>query len=169
MGAFDRKRPREYRLRIEGVSMALKHRYTVLCDYVLRGQDGKLALVGTFENVWLREFPGSIPRMFIVVSFTGRPGDKYKIELEGPGQKSIATLTEDELGPAKPSNDFEVSSTTFIVDAQNAPFEKPGMYAIVLRGDKRLVHRLTFGVVKRESREDALNADNQDTTAQVVS
>ncbi len=46
--------------------------FAVLADYALIDQQGKLSVLGIFQNVWVAQFPAVHPRTHLVVRVRGR-------------------------------------------------------------------------------------------------
>ncbi len=68
--------------------MAINHLYTILCDYLVQSEDGKVSANGIFHNIEVKEFPAAKDPMGIVVAFAGDPGEPFAIVLERPDGSS---------------------------------------------------------------------------------
>lgn len=53
-----------------------------LCDLALITREGKLAVIGIFDQIMLREFPGGIICAFFVATIIGEPKTQYIMSLQ---------------------------------------------------------------------------------------
>jgi hypothetical protein len=127
--------------------MAIRHTATVVCDYLIKADDGRHTLVGIFRNIHVAQFPAVKDPLGIYVEFTGTPGDEFEIVLASPG--SSETLFKGTVGTPKLQR-FEQATSHFSAVAKPAVFKKPGVYRIILKSKGRTVHSHPFGVFQKK-------------------
>lgn len=104
-----------------------------LCDYATISKENKLSINGIFDIVNVSNFPGGIPRGFLVATISGQPNTTYSLTLKA-------------TGPAPTFNPLTLDSTTsangksnLIVELVNLVFQKPGEYNFELYNKKERV------------------------------
>lgn len=126
--------------------MAIHHYYTILCEHLIRADDGKLSCIGLYHNIHRPSFPGQF-RLKVVVGFVGAAGDDYAVTLEGPEGFAPIEIARDEVGP-QPQGDIphRHAVMNLVADTQ-VGLPRPGSYAIVLRSGEVIANRCEFGVI----------------------
>src|ERR1700730_3109215 len=62
--------------------MKLHTEIITLCDYAVVSREGKLSINGIFDELRIQQFPGGIPRAFLVATINGNPNTQYKLNLK---------------------------------------------------------------------------------------
>ena len=131
--------------------MAVRHRYTLMCETVIRGEDGKLSLINIFQNIELAQFPGGMSRFSFVVGLDAEPGETVEITIEPPGKKpALLTMPHEVQGERRHQGRFHQGQFQLVGEVLQAVFLTPGVYHIVVRSGGRIVDRYPFGVVKTD-------------------
>lgn len=113
--------------------------FSVVADYALVDQSGKISVLGIFQHIWVQQFPAMHPRLHLVLRLKGRRTeigehavrirlvDEHGIEILG-GSGSV-TFAE------PPAGVTEIEAAAILVF--DVPFPHPGMYkfAITLDGE----------------------------------
>jgi hypothetical protein len=131
----------------------------VLADYANVSQEGKLNILGVFQEVNPVAFPAGVPQMFLVVSFEAGAaefGTQKNIRialLEADGTEVMAME-----GPAVVQHPARPGSRAFInqiVALQGLTFQHSGDYAfhILINGDEKRAVPLRVNDVPSESNE----------------
>jgi hypothetical protein len=132
--------------------MAIRHLYTVLCEYVTVGRDGRPTAAGIFHNVEVGSFPAT-RRLGLLIGFGGDEGDPFRITLDGPDGQTIEELGKDAIDAPQALREHEQWTFHAAGVADAATFGAPGVYGISLWDGDQRVHTYPFGVLERESRE----------------
>jgi len=112
--------------------------FSVVADYALVDQSGKISVLGIFQHIWVQQFPAMHPRLHLVLRLKGRRTeigehavhirlvDEQGVEILG-GSGSV-TFAE------PPAGVTEIEAAAILVF--DVPFPHPGMYkfAIMLDG-----------------------------------
>lgn len=86
----------------DGENECLMHvKFALLSDYAIIARDGKLSVIGIFDEINLPQMPGVMPApMYLVVSLTGEPseiGSSFDLELllwDPDGNELFASQTD---------------------------------------------------------------------------
>jgi hypothetical protein len=124
--------------------MAIQHLSTKLCDYLIRADNGRLSLVGTFNNLVSHQLPVAKSPCGLVVELLGDEGDPFTISLEGHGMTLL--LAEGEIHQPPTTSEFEQSVMVIQGDV-SLLFPRPGRYYIVVRSGEEVIHATPFGVL----------------------
>jgi len=116
--------------------MKLELKIIALCDYGMISQDGKLSVIGVFDEIGVTNFPGGIARACFVATIQGEPETEYKLNVK---------MIHPE-GSKNPLNPLGVDVKTgrngisnILVQLVNVVFETAGEYKLVLyHGDDRI-------------------------------
>jgi hypothetical protein len=121
--------------------MKVKAEIITLCDYALVSQEGKLSLIGVFDEVRVAKLPGGISRAFFVAAVKGDPRTEYGFTIK-------AENTTDKAEIIKP---LEVKVKTgyngksnIIVQMINLAFNKQGEYRFSLLSNNEIIGSLTL-------------------------
>jgi hypothetical protein len=116
----------------------------VLCDYALTSQDGKLSVLGIFSQMNMAQLPGITPPYFAVVVLSLDPGN-YSVRFGVVDPVGQQVLTDE-----APEFDMEVETagadTNLVIQFNNLPLSRPGIYQVQLFVDARLTHSLPLNV-----------------------
>jgi hypothetical protein len=116
----------------------------VLCDYALTSQDGKLSVLGIFSQMTLGGLPSASPPFFAVVVLQLDQGT-YSVRFGVVDPAGQQVLTDE-----APEFDLEVdtpgSDTNLVIQFNNLPLPRVGIYQVQLFLDGRLTHSLPLAV-----------------------
>jgi len=115
----------------------------LLCDYALTADDGKLSVMGIFSNITFAEIPGSYPRFFVVFVLTLDSGSHtVRVGITGPDGQPVL--------PEQPRVDVQVDTpgadTNLVIDFNNLPFNRTGIFQVQLFLADRLIHSIPLSV-----------------------
>ena len=107
----------------------LKTEIIALCDYALVDQQGKVSIMGIFDELRVEKFPGGFIDKFLVATVHGDPNDPHtltvKLEKEGNGKNLLnQTIVNITTSPNGKSN--------VIVRLANVGFESEGDYRFLI-------------------------------------
>jgi hypothetical protein len=116
----------------------------VLCDYALTSQDGKLSILGIFSQMNLGQLPGVSPPFFVVVVLTlDRGVFPVRFAIIDPRGESILP---EEPPPFDVQVDMPGTDTNLVLQFNNLPLGRPGIYQIQVFLEGRLVHSIPLSV-----------------------
>jgi hypothetical protein len=130
--------------------MAIRHIATLLCDYLIRSDDGRYTLVGLFKNIEARpgaKLPIIKSPMGIYVEFLAEGGESVEVILKGPGKFSHQLFQSHLAVPETTLLRYQQRSASIGITAQPAAFEREGVYSIVLKSGNKTIHTHRFGVI----------------------
>jgi hypothetical protein len=112
----------------------------VLADYANVSQDGKLNIMGIFQEINAPELPLQLPQMYLVLSFTAGPAefglvrDIRVVLLHSDGQEVFALEAQMQVpNAARPGRRAYINET---IGLAGVPFQQAGDYAFsILVGD----------------------------------
>jgi hypothetical protein len=115
----------------------------LLCDYALTSDDGKLSVLGIFSNISFPSLPNATPRFFVVVILTLDAGTHpVRLGILDPsGQQVLTNPPTVEVNVEMPGAD-----TNLVVDFNNLPFNRAGIFQVQLFLDGRLIHSIPLNV-----------------------
>jgi hypothetical protein len=111
--------------------------FSVVADYALVDQSGKISVLGIFQHIWVQQFPAMHPRLHLVLRLKGRRTeigehavhirlvDEQGVEILG-GSGSV-TFAE------PPAGVTEIEAAAILVF--DVPFPHPGVYKFVITID----------------------------------
>jgi hypothetical protein len=123
---------------------ALEVTLAVLADYANVSQDGKLNIMGIFQEVNAPSLPFPLPQMYLVVSFAAGPAEVDSVRdlrvalLHGDDQEPILNL-EGQLIIPRPMRSGSRSYFNEAIGLAGVTFERAGEYAfsILVGGDEK--------------------------------
>ncbi len=110
-----------------------KLNFSFICDYASVSREGKLSIMGIFENINARVFPVHHPLMYVVANAAGlNSGDRFTCELvpEDDQGRKMAIIT----------SEVKVDSRRhfgFIGQFVNVKYDRPGRYLIKFYVDNK--------------------------------
>jgi hypothetical protein len=115
----------------------------LLCDYALTSDDGKLSVMGIFGNINFPTLPNATPRFFVVVILTLDAGSHpVRLGILDPsGQQVLTDPPTVEVNVQIPGAD-----TNLVVDFNNLPFNRAGIFQVQVFLDGRLLHSIPLNV-----------------------
>ena len=135
--------------------MAIRHYQTILCDQIIEAKDGKISLIGLYDNVRLGAIPGGLLRMWVHVKVDANVGDECDIVVEDDKGMQVAHLghvhiTEDHVAQAAGAGEDEVTQMQhLVITATTGPviFPRFGHYSVALKVGNQVVNRHVFAVI----------------------
>jgi hypothetical protein len=114
----------------------------VLADSANVSQEGKLNILGIFENINAQNFPVTHPTMALVLCFHAERGDMNREHnividfVDDDGHKILDLKGSVKIGEAPPGERFKSNQIIFFNGVQ---FPKPGVYEfkIIINGEER--------------------------------
>lgn len=127
--------------------MAIRHLYTILCDYLVVGQDGRPTAAGIFHNIEFDQLPGARSFLGIVVGLMGEDGDVFRVTLDDPDGECMAELATSAV--EKPTDLREHQQWAYTATGLAAPavFPKAGVYSVCIWEGREKIHAYPFGVL----------------------
>jgi hypothetical protein len=116
----------------------------VLCDYALTSQDGKLSILGIFSQMNLAQIPGASPPFFVVVVLTLDRG-KFPVRF-GLSDPSGQSVLPEEPPPFDVQVEMPGTDTNLVLQFNNLPLNRPGIYQIQMFLEGRLIHSIPLSV-----------------------
>lgn len=115
----------------------------LLADHANRSENGKMNVLGMFNQVYSDSFPYQHPLMFCVVRLTAKPAEFGKMKtievtmLNSDGMR-LGTISSSTTVPT-PDPPTTKANLELILRLQNVPFESPGDYAfaVLVDGDEK--------------------------------
>ena len=115
----------------------------VACDYANLSQDGKLNILGVFNEINAPVLPFNIPQMYIVVSTAAEPSEQgrefpFELLLWGEDGNEILAIQQSLQFPPAPAPGGRVSNNQ-IIGLAGIPFPTAGDYSFIIRigGEQR--------------------------------
>jgi hypothetical protein len=115
-----------------------------ICDTAFPSMDGKLNIIGIFENILAVNFPAVHARLTIVFNVSASLNKHdFKLRLTDSNSRDIVPMIEGtfELNPGQ-------RNFGFIGAVSNVRFEKEGQYSAIVEIDGKQVGITKFGVNK---------------------
>ncbi len=113
--------------------MKLHTEIIALCDYATISREGKLSIMGIFDELRVQQFPGGIARAFFVATLKGEPDTTYSLNIKTElGKKILSSVTIENRTSLSGKNNI-------IIELLNLGFEKEGEYHFTIyQGDKEV-------------------------------
>lgn len=124
----------------------IKLNFLHVCDYASFGENGKINILGIFENIRAKNFPYVHPQLFVVVNIS--------IYKNGEYQNIIQLVNEENVELGKIIFPIKVNSKNFpagvgIMGQLNSiKFEKPGRYYIKVFLDDNEISKKELNVMQ---------------------
>jgi hypothetical protein len=123
----------------------IHHIATVLCDYLIRAEDGRFTLAGIFQNIQTHRIPALKDPMAVYLQFSCEEEAPYEVLLRAPdGEERI--LGSGSSGRPATMGEQQQWSTSFAAVIQ-VVFTQTGTWAVILRSNGVDVHTHKFGVL----------------------
>ncbi len=116
-------------------------KYMTFCDHAFLSQNNKLNIIGIFDQVNVAQFPGGLPRAFVVAILNTEPNKNRRFSIKGKlGDKTVfpAINMEGAVGESGVHN--------IIVDLAGIGFPQQGDYEFVLSEDDEEVGSMKLKV-----------------------
>jgi hypothetical protein len=114
----------------------------LVADYANTTSDGKLNVMGIFQNISAVSFPTMHPEMYVIAQFAAGPaeyGRKFNIEiklLNEDGAEVVSFSTEAQVPHGVPG---QVINMPILLRLVNTAFQEPGTYqfSVLVDGDEK--------------------------------
>jgi|SRR5215212_11975666 len=132
----------------------------VLADYANVSQDGKLNIMGIFQEVNPPVLPFALPQMYLVVSFAAGPAEFGSVKnirialLDSDGSEILAF--EGQVQVDRPPRPGRRSFINQVIGLNGVSFERPGDYefSILISGETRETVALHVNEPRQEVAND---------------
>jgi len=123
-----------------------------LCDAAV-DYSGKLNLLGTFDSIWVKQFPAAQPHCSVAlrVRFEREEEGQHRVRISIVDEdgKSIGPSVDGSIGVKFPPNSVSACAN-LVLNINGLKFEKPGRYSVDLALDTRHEKSLPLTVVQVE-------------------
>ncbi|KKP59705.1 MAG: hypothetical protein UR54_C0025G0012 [Candidatus Roizmanbacteria bacterium GW2011_GWA2_34_18] len=121
--------------------MKVKAEIITLCDYALISQEGKLSVIGVFDEVRVMQIPGGVARAFFVATIKGEPQTNYSFILKAENENDKSEI----LKPLeiKVKTGYNGKSN-ILVQLINLIFNKPGEYRFSILSNDEIIGSLVL-------------------------
>jgi hypothetical protein len=135
-------------------------KYAHLCEMAFISQNGNLNMIGLFEKVTAQDFPAIFPRLSLVTTLKGEPGE-YKLSIKLHKKAKQSHLTPE--APTKDNGEvteimkpitlnINIKDATndlrIVGDINNLKIPEEGSYQITLGVNGVDIHNLEFTIQK---------------------
>lgn len=108
--------------------MKIEKELMVLCDHALISNNGKLNIIGIFEQMHVKKFPGGVARAYLVASMKTEPNEKHQYEARLLDEKGENIMKPTTLEAVSGSN----GKHNLVIELLNLIFPKSGLYKFAL-------------------------------------
>ena len=123
----------------------LKTEIIALCDYALVDQQGKVSIIGIFDEFRVEKFPVGFIDKFLVATIHGDQNTQYKLTVEMEKDNNKHNLLRPTIVNAKTSPN---GKNNLIVRLTNVGFEKEGDYFFKIYNGNEMVGSTHLKVIK---------------------
>lgn len=122
----------------------MKLSFVHLCDLAFLSAEGKVNIIGIFDQLFLSNFPGTYARFFVVGQLTGVPRS-FELSLR------LSTIWEQHPPHRLPAQrvmlpERHSGTHTFLVEVANIVFPHPGTYEIDVLGNETVLDTIHLSV-----------------------
>ncbi len=117
--------------------------FMTFCDYAMTSQEGKLSIIGIFDEVRVQQFPGGIASAALVAMIHGKPDTSYKLTIKGDkGAKNI-------FQPVELAIKTGMSGASHItINLNNVGFPEAGEYRFVIQHEEKEIAHTILKVIQ---------------------
>ncbi|MGH7646410.1 MAG: DUF6941 family protein [Gemmatimonadales bacterium] len=121
--------------------------FSVVADYALVDQVGKISVLGIFQHIWVQQFPAMHPRLHLVLRLKGRRTEigehAVQIRLLDDGDAEILGGNGNVTFAEPPAGVTDIEAAAILVF--DVPFPHPGLYRfeIVVDGERKATVPIT--------------------------
>jgi hypothetical protein len=129
--------------------MAVRHKLTLMCEYVLVDHADRPSFINEIANVRLESLPGAVPYLNFVTQLSGAEGKTIEISIEDPTKKNLMTAEKTEIQSADKNriiSKHQISESTTCIIVSPFVFNSEGIHHIVVRVNGKTIHKEPFGV-----------------------
>jgi len=123
----------------------LKTEVIALCDYALVDQQGKVSILGIFDEFRVEKFPAGFIDKFLVATIHGDRSMPYKLTIEMEKDNNRHNLLRPTIVDTKTSPN---GKNNLIIRLTNVGFEKEGDYFFKIYNGNELVGSSHLKVIK---------------------
>lgn len=119
-------------------------KFLTLCDLASITREGKLNILGIFQQIFVREFPTRYLKFTIVGIITGTPSQTVSITLKVLDSDNQSAMPDQTVN-------LQIGNggrAQMLFDVINLPLNAAGEYTIELHSDDKLLGTSNFEVVK---------------------
>ena len=132
------------------VNNNLKAELILLCDYALVSQDGKLSILGVFDELRTQEDVAVLSRGFLVATISGNPSKTYTLSVKAEtGQKKNNILPPLEITTQTGLN----GKANILLEIQGVSFPQQGKYTFKIYNGNIEVGSKEMQVIKVKKNE----------------
>lgn len=131
-------------------------RLAVLADAANVSRDGKLNILGEFNQILVSDFPAVHPSMTLVIKVEGDISEveeehNLQIRIVNEDGKRVAEIEEIRFRFSEPADAALPASKGMIATLHTAVFEQPGVYSFDIFIDGRYEDAIPFQVIRRRN------------------
>ncbi len=131
-------------------------RLAVVADAANVSQEGKLNILGEFNQIFTSDFPTIHPSMSLVIKIEGDISEveeehRLQIRIVNEDGERIAELEEKTFKFSEPADAAFPAAKGMITNLRNVIFDRPGVYSFDILIDGRYEDAIPFQVVRREN------------------
>lgn len=117
--------------------------FMTFCDYAITSQEGKLSIIGIFDEVRVSQFPGGIASAALVAIIHGKPDTAYTFTIKGDkGSKNI-------FQPVELSIKMGMSGASHItMNLHNVGFPEAGEYRFVIYHEAKEIGQTSLKILQ---------------------
>ena len=138
----------------------------VSADYASVSKDNKLNIMGIFSRLYMRQFPGKHPQMFLVVQLRATPaeyGRKFKLGIRLIDMDAIRHLVNVNANLQIPTmRNINRAEINHVVRLNNIEFPEPGLYDFSILIDNDVKASLPLEVIEMPLRTVPPSEINED-------
>lgn len=123
----------------------LRTEIIALCDYALVDQQGKMSIIGIFDEFRVEKFPAGFVDKFLVATISGDQNKEYKLTVEMEKDNNKHNLLRPTIVNAKTSQN---GKNNLIIRLTNVTFEKEGDYFFKINFGNDLVGSTHLKVIR---------------------
>lgn len=129
----------------------LKTEIIALCDYAIVDQQGKVSIMGIFDEFRVEKFPTGFIDKFLVATIHGDPSTSYKLTIEMEKDNNKHNLLNPTIVDTKTSSN---GKNNLIIRLTNVGFEKEGDYFFKIYNGNELIGSTHLKVIRIQKLEE---------------
>ncbi len=110
--------------------MKLTTQIIALCEYASLSRENKLSINGIFDEIRVSQFPGGVPRAFLVATLSGSPDKSYNLTIKLEHDNKIINASD--ITTVTSGN----GRNNLLIEFVNLGFESEGDYKFVINDGK---------------------------------
>lgn len=132
----------------------VKVNYLHLCDEANFSQEGKLNMLGIFDQINIETFPGGILKAKLILNATVSDWHEESLELQLTFTHAISNegiIEPVKMNISKDSKNKNNQTFGVIIDLTQVSFKEPGTYHINIKTQSTMIGVLPVNVSKKET------------------